>query len=324
MSKEIKVAIFIILSILIAVFGSNYLMSKGVFSSSKTYYVIFDNTEGLYKSNLVVINGIQVGKVADMELIKEGKDVDKIKVTINVNDDIHIPVGSKALLGAEGTGLMGDMLVKIFKNNKESKILEEGAYIDAGVEVGLIDNLGGKVGPVADNLNVTLENINKLFDFETKNNPQSLNYTIENLNKILDTYNRTGNALNNKIASLGKTLDNLESFTGALDNKSESLGRSLDNIEVLTNNIKDIEIKQTLANLEDATNKLNSVLAQVNNKDNTVGALLNDKEVYNNLDKAMVNLNLLLKDVRLHPSRYVHISVFGKKDKEGPIMSDDE
>ena len=258
-----------------------------------------------------------------MQLIKEGKDVDKILVTLDINDDIKIPTGSKAILGAEGTGLMGDMMVKIKKNNKSKEFLQSGDYLEKGVEIGLIDDLSGKFGPVGDNLNVTLKNINKLFDFEKENN-QSLNYTIENLNKILDTYNKTGNALNAKIADLGKTLDNLESFTKALDNKSESIGRSLDNVEVLTNNLKDIEVKKTLANLEKATTELNTILANVNSPDNTVGALLNDKEVYNNLDKAVVNLNLLLKDLRIHPKRYVHISVFGKKDKEGPIMSDDE
>lgn len=323
MSKEIKVALFIIGSILIAVIGSNFLLSKGVFSSSNTYYVVFESTEGLYKSNLIVINGMKIGKVSDLTLIKEGKDEDKILVTLDIADDIKIPVGSKAILGSEGTGLMGDMLVKIHKNKKSNEFLEDGAYLERGVEVGLIDDLTGKFGPVGDNLNVTLENINKLFDFEKQNN-QSLNYTIENLNTILATYNRTGNALNSKIASLGKTLDNLESFTKSLDNKSESLGRTLDNVETLTNNFKDVEIKETLKNLEEATNSLNSVLAKVNNENNTVGALLNDKKVYNDLDKAIVNLNLLLKDLRLHPKRYVSISVFGKKDKTGPIMSDDE
>jgi len=209
MSKEIKVALFIIASVLIAVFGSNFLMSKGIFSSSNTYYVVFDNTEGLYKSNLIVINGIQVGKVADMQLIKEGKNVDKILVTLDINDDIKIPTGSKAILGAEGTGLMGDMMVKIKKNNKSTEFLKEGDYLEKGVEIGLIDDLSGKFGPVGDNLNVTLKNINKLFDFE-KENKQSLNYTIENLNKILDTYNKTGNALNAKIADLLDILSSSE------------------------------------------------------------------------------------------------------------------
>jgi len=138
MSKEIKVALFIIASVLIAVFGSNFLMSKGIFSSSNTYYVVFDNTEGLYKSNLIVINGIQVGKVADMQLIKEGKNVDKILVTLDINDDIKIPTGSKAILGAEGTGLMGDMMVKIKKNNKSTEFLKEGDYLEKGVEIGLM------------------------------------------------------------------------------------------------------------------------------------------------------------------------------------------
>tara|TARA_B110000037_G_scaffold221588_1_gene293078 strand:- start:3927 stop:4898 length:972 start_codon:yes stop_codon:yes gene_type:complete len=323
MSKEIKVALFIITSILIAVFGSNFLMSKGLFSSSKTYYVIFDSTEGLYKSNLVVINGVQVGKVSDISLINEGENLDRIKVTLDIDENIALPKGTQAVLGTEGTGLMGDMLIKIVKNKKETTILEEGMFLETATELGLIDGLTDKIVPVADNLTITLENINKLFDFEQKN-VQSLNYTIENLNKVLATYGQTGVSLNAKINGLGKTLANLESFTGALDAKSESLGKSLDNIETLTNNIKDIEIKQTLANLEVATKSLNTILTNVNSSDNTVGALLNDKEVYNKLDKAMGNLNLLLKDLRLHPKRYVHISVFGKKDKEGPIMSDDE
>lgn len=308
---------------MIAVFGSNFLMSKGLFSSSKTYFVVFDNAEGLYKSNLVSINGVQVGKVSDINLINEGVDMDRILVTLDIDENIPLPEGTQAILGAEGTGLMGDMLIKVVKNKSGKTILDEGAYLKTGTEQGLIDGLSGKIVPVADNLNITLDNINKLFDFEQKN-VQSLNYTIENLNKVLSTYGQTGVALNSKINSLGKTLDNLEGFTGALDAKSESLGRTLDNVETLTNNIKDIEVKETLANLETATSSLNTILANVNSSDNTVGALLNDKEVYDNLDKAMVNLNLLLKDLRLHPKRYVHISVFGKKEKEGPIMSDDE
>ena len=170
--------------------------------------------------------------------------------------------------------------------------------------------------------NKTLENINELFDFE-KQNVQSLNYTVENLNKLISTYGKTGTALNAKINDLGKTLDNLEGFTGTLNDKSESLGTSLDNIEQLTNNLKDIEVKQTLNNLQEATGKLNTALNAVNSSDNTVGALLNDKELYNDLDRAIVNLNLLLKDVRINPGRYITIQVFGKKNKEEPITEDE-
>ena len=93
---------------------------------------------------------------------------------------------------------------------------------------------------------------------------------------------------------------------------------------MLTNNLKDIEVKQTLANLQDVTGKLNTALDAVNKTDNTVGALLNEKELYNDIDDAVENLNLLLKDVRLHPGRYITIQVFGKKNKEEPIMADDE
>lgn len=321
MSKEIKVAIFVILSVLIAVFGSRFLLAKGMLSANNVYYVIFDDASGLYKSNLIAINGFKVGQVSDIEYMKEGANAGKIKVSLSVDADFAIPQGSKAILASEG--LMGDMLVKLKLNNKNNKAIENEGFIDSGIELGMMDNIGGKFTPVADNLNLTLENINELFDFETKN-VQSLNYTIENLNKLIETYGKTGTALNAKINDLGKTLDNLEAFTGSLEPKSESLGKSLDNIELLTNNLKDIEVKQTLANLEEATGKLNAALNSVNSTDNTVGALLNDKELYNNLDKSVENLNLLLKDVRLHPGRYVSIQVFGKKNKEEPIMSDDE
>lgn len=321
MSKEVKVAVFVIISVIVAVFGSRFLLGKGMLSADNVYYIIFDDASGLYKSNLVVINGFQVGQVADLEYIKEGGNAGKIKATINVDPEYTIPQGSKAILASEG--LMGDMLIKLKLNNKSNQVLESEGFIDSGIELGMIDNLGGQFTPVANNLNKTLENVNQLFDFETQN-VQSLNYTIENLNKLIETYGKTGNALNAKINALGKTLDNLEGFTGTLDSKSESLGKSLDNIETLTNNLKDIEVKQTLANLNEATGKLNSALDAVNGTDNTVGALLNEKELYNDIDKAVENLNLLLKDVRLHPGRYITIQVFGKKNKEEPIMSDDE
>lgn len=316
MSKEVKVSIFVIISLLIAVFGSRFLLGKGMLSADNSYYIIFDDASGLYKSNLVLINGFKVGQVDNMEYIKEGADVGKIKVSINISPEYPIPVGSLAILASEG--LMGDMLIKLKLNNANTALIENEGRIESGIELGMLDDLGGKFSPVADNLNLTLQNINELFDFETKN-VQSLNYTIENLNKLIDVYGKTGTALNAKIDALGKTLDNLEGFTGTLNDKSESLGKTLDNIEVLTNNLKDIEVKQTLTNLEEATAKLNDALKQINSKDNTVGALLNDKELYNNLDKAVINLDLLLRDVKTNPSRYVTIQVFGKKPKEQPL-----
>lgn len=321
MSKEVKVAIFTILSVVIAIFGSRFLLGKGMLSADDTYYVIFDDASGLYKSNLVVINGFKIGQVTNMEFLKEGKDAGKIKTTLSIDPEYKIPVGSKAVLASEG--LMGDMLIKIVLGPNTGKNLENESTIPSGFELGMIDNLGGKFTPVADNLNVTLQNINQLFDFEKKN-VQSLNYTVENLNKLIDTYSQTGSSLNAKINELDKTLKNLEQFTGTLNSKGESLGKSLDNVEVLTTNLKDAEIKQTIANLQVATAKLNEVLAQTKSTDNTVGALLNDKALYNNIDKAILNLNLLLKDVRLHPKRYVNIQVFGKKNTEQPIMKDDE
>ena len=316
MSKEVKVSLFVIVSVLIAVFGSRFLLGKGMLSADSSYTIIFDDASGLYKSNLVVINGFKIGQVSDMEYLKEGADMGKIKVIINVDPEYNIPVGSKAILASEG--LMGDMLIKLKLNNKATENIPSGGQIESGLELGMIDNLGGKFTPIADNLNVTLQNINQLFDFEKKN-VQSLNYTVENLNKLIDTYSVTGTSLNAKINDLGKTLKNLEGFTGMLDGKSESLGNSLSNVETLTNNLKDIEVKQTLANLEEATEKLNSALAAINSKDNTVGALLNDKGLYNNLDKAVVNLDILLRDVKTNPGRYVTIQVFGKKTKETPL-----
>lgn len=321
MSKEVKVSIFVIISILIAVFGSRFLLGKGMLSADNTYYVLFDDASGLYKSNLVLINGFKVGQIRDMEYLKEGEDIGKIKVWINVDPDYLIPVGSRAILASEG--LMGDMLIRLSLNKQSTSYIENEGQIESGFELGMIDNLGGKLAPVADNLNLTLQNINQLFDFEKKN-VQSLNYTVENLNKLIDTYSQTGIALNAKIDELGKTLENLEGFTGTLNNKSESIGKSLDNIETLTHNLKDIEVKQSLANIEDATEKLNKVLTSINSTDNTIGTLLNDKELYNTLDKAVVNLNLLLKDVRINPGRYVTISVFGKKNKDAPITSDED
>lgn len=296
-------------------------MGKGVMSSNNVYYVMFNETSGLFTSNLVVINGFKVGQVSDLEYLKEGENKGKILATLSIDPEYPIPVGSKAILASEG--LMGDMMIKLQLNNKATQNIENEGFIAPGIELGMVDGLTGQLTPVTDNLNTTLNNINELFDFE-KQNVQSLNYTIENLNKLLSTYGKTGVALNSKINDLGKTLENLEGFTGSLESKSESLGNSLENIETLTNNLKDIEVKQTLANLEDVTSKLSTALNQVNGTDNTVGALLNEKELYNDLNDAVESLNLLLTDVRLHPGRYITVQVFGKKNKEEPIMSLDE
>ncbi|MGB1247966.1 MAG: MlaD family protein [Chitinophagales bacterium] len=324
MSKEIKVAVFVIAMIAVAIIGGKFLKGSSVFSTTNTYYAIFDDVLGLSSSDQILVNGYAVGIVGDFAPINEGENLGKIKVELIVDDGVNVPKNSNAVLFA--VDLLGEMSVKL-EYGDDPNFLIDGDVIMAKKEADMIGSLTQELTPLTDQLNVTLANFNQLFDFEQQNK-QSLNFMIETLNETMSTYNELGKTLNQDLGGTMKTLNsllsNLESTTAMLNENEENISGMLTNFNELSQDLNDLDLKGTLDNVNSALEGVNGVLAKTETTDNTLGAILNDRTLYDNFEKASVDLDLLLMDVRFNPARYVNISVFGKKDKTGPILSEDE
>ncbi|UEG49582.1 MlaD family protein [Ferruginibacter lapsinanis] len=320
-SNETKVGALTSIAIVLLILGFNFLKGKSFKSNKVKYYAVFDNIQGLANSNPVMINGKQVGTVFNTD---GGMDMRKIKVTMNMSIPVNIPDNSVAVVT---TSLLGTTSLEI-KLGNATKYYTNGDTIATEASSGMFDVALQKVDPVlaqvkiaVKSLDSLLGSVNSLFDPNTKNNIKG---TLENLNKttanltVSSAYLQT--LLNTQSGALAKTLNNVSSFTGALASNNDKMNDIMTNVEKTTANFSKLDVEKTLASLNGTINELKNTVGKINSDNGTLGLLLNDKKLYTNLNATSNKLNLLLDDVRLHPKRYINISVFGKKDKETPLM----
>ena len=325
MSKEIKVALFVIIVAAIFIFGLNFLKGKGFFDDNSRYFAIFEQVGGMYKSDPIVVNGYQIGKMGELTLISEGPNRGKILAEMIVSNDVKIPENTVAILFS--ADLLGEMNVKLIFNEESTTYHEDGDTISTDIEGTLFEELGGELTPLTDKLSITMDNVNELFDFENENK-QTLNYTLQSINEVLDTYNETGRILNQRLDGQLETLDallaNVQSLTATLKGNEENINEIMTNFKELSASLNKLELEQTLSNVNGTVSSLETTISKMNNPDNTLGALLNEREMYDNLEKSTESLNVLLNDVRINPKRYININVFGGKKKEiPPITAED-
>lgn len=276
--------------------GIRFLSGADIFGRTHTYYVYYDNASGLQNASAVVIRGVKVGQVSNVAIAED--EPSKVAVTLAVSKDYAIPADSRAKVFS--AGLMGGQAIELVIGSS-AEMLEPGAKIAPLVEPGMIDMLTSEFGDikeklvsVMDNINVTLNSLNGLVD----SNNANISAAIANLNGVLADIEQSD------------IVANLDSFTGTLKNNGEKIDSIVANVGNLTASLDE---QQTGAKLAQSVEQLNALLAKFNESDGTVGSLLNDKALYANLAEASNSLSLLLEDLKEHPKRYVHFSLFGGK-----------
>ena len=296
MKKDVKIGMYALLIFLGAWAGIRFLSGADIFGRTHTYYVYYDNASGLQNASAVVIRGVKVGQVSNVAIAED--EPSKVAVTLAVSKDYAIPADSKAKVFS--AGLMGGQAIELVIGSS-AEMLEPGAKIAPLVEPGMIDMLTSEFGDikeklvsVMDNINVTLNSLNGLVD----SNNANISAAIANLNGVLADIEQSD------------IVANLDSFTGTLKNNGEKIDSIVANVGNLTASLDE---QQTGAKLAQSVEQLNALLAKFNESDGTVGSLLNDKALYANLAEASNNLSLLLEDLKEHPKRYVHFSLFGGK-----------
>ena len=300
-SNEVKTAILAIVAIVLLIFGYSFLKGKNLLDSSRTFYAVYDEVEGLSPSSAVTINGLKVGQVTDINFLnKQGQ----LLVTFTVEKDFNFSKNSTAQV--YGGGIIGGKSLAIVPEYESGSIAKSGDTLQSNVEEGIMELVNERLTPLQQKLERTVVSADSLLT------------SINDLLNDSTTYN-----INNTFKNLNQTMRSLKSTSGALEGivqgNAENLNQTFDNLNTMSDNFKTVSDSLKAINLGQITDDLETVVADfrgiadnLNNGEGTAGKLLNDDKVYNNLDRATKQLEELLQDIKLNPKRYVHFSVFGK------------
>lgn len=326
-NNETKIGLLAILAVALLFFGFNYLKGKSIFKKEDQLYAVFQNVQGLTKSNSVVINGLQIGTISNLN---GGKDMKEIVVTVTLQKDVNIPDNSLAVINPN---LLGSPVLEI-QLGSSTKFLTSGDTLVTSLSGGAFDEALKLINPVlyevrnaVKSLDSVLHIVTGVFDPATKNNIKGI---VENLNRTTASFALTATSLqalmNAQTGALAKSVANINTFTENLNSNNAKLNDILTNAQSASAKFASIDLKQTLDTLNAAVENFKKGSEKINSKEGSLGLLLNDKKLYNNLESTTNKINILLDDIRVHPKRYVNISVFGKKDKgdyiTAPLIDD--
>jgi phospholipid/cholesterol/gamma-HCH transport system substrate-binding protein len=303
-SKEIKVALLGIVALVILYFGFMFLRGSDVFSSTKKFYAVYNNVDGLTASNPVLLNGIQVGSVRNLSLMTDQGNM--IRVEIEVQKEVQ--VGDSTIAVLTNSDILGSKAIVLQVGNN-STIYEGGEELIAFFERSIADMLSSKAVPVLSTVDSTLVRVNRLLDSEAKDNIQQIlansQATTEALNMMLRQNQRNLNDITSNISLL----------TASLRQTERQINKLAVNLTEITDTLKRVEITKLVNNANSAVSELEATVAKMNSTEGSMGKFMNDDQVYNNLNRSTEALDLLLRDIQAYPKRYVQFSLIGRRDR---------
>lgn len=297
LTKEIKIALVAIVGILIMYFGINFLKGMNLFSTNNTYFITFDDIQGLGASTPIYADGYKVGTVDGLEY--DYKENGPIKVKVDIIKDLRIPQGSKAEIVKD---LMGNLQVNLLLANNPRERVEPGGIIPGAVNGGMMDKAASLV-PVVEKmlpkLDSILTSVNALLA-----NP-ALAASLHNVETITSNLTVSTRELNTLMAGLNKQVPGMIGKANGV----------LDNTNRLTANLASLDVQGTLNKVNQTLESAHQFTEKLNSNQGSLGLLMNDTKLYDNLTSTMSHADSLVIDLKAHPKRYVHFSVFGRKDK---------
>lgn len=302
-TREIKTAILVIASILLFIWGYSFLKGTDLLSNYSTFYVKYENVDGLVRSAPVTINGLVVGKVNSIKLDEDWTSV----VELQINGDYKITKNSIAELYSPGP--IGGKQIALLPNKETKDLALSGDYLVSSNKLGLTETVSNEIKPIKEKLNSVLENantmlvsMNQVLDAKSKEN---LKNSLENLNATLAEFKEVSQSANEMLA------DNKSKINATMTN----VEKASSNFSKLSDSIAKVNIAETVRKLETTLASVDKLMADIQSGKGTLGKLAKDEAMYNNFTKASKELELLLQDLRLNPTRYINVSLFGKKNK---------
>lgn len=311
-ANETKVGILAAFSIALLIVGYNFLKGNAIFSDETILYAKYPRVDGLGVSKPVLINGFQIGRVDKLQLQPDGS----IVATLKIKGQYDIPKNSIARL--EGTDLLGSKAI-VLTLGTGSDYAEDGDFLNANVAKGLLETVQPvqkKAELIIGKMDSILTSVNSILNpnFQ-KNVDKSFNSIASTLSSLEGTSKKVDNLVGSESSRISAILANAESISGNLKKNNEKINAILNNIHNISDQVAAANFKQTIENANKAVGDLQSIVGKINNGKGTLGLLVNDTKMYENLNSASKNLDSLMIDLKQHPKRYVHFSIFGKKDK---------
>ncbi|MBN1951677.1 MAG: MCE family protein [Bacteroidales bacterium] len=300
LSKEVKIGLTAILVLAIAIWGYNFLKGKNIFNPTEEYYVMFDRVDGLIESGNVMYKGYKIGNITGLEMQADAK---QFKVSIIVSKDFKIPVNSVVQIKQTNPLASTADLEIVF--SEEKKYHKPGDILKSEPPTSLMDYVAEYKVKIDGMLIVVDSILNSVEDVLNTENKDNIAAAIQSMN---DAFGPDG--------ELRATLGRLESITTNIDRQKGSINASLANLEKVTTDLDSTDISGAVDQLNATIVSINDIVAKIDSGDGSLGKLLNDPSVYQNLDSTTFYLNTLVKDLQENPKRYVHFSVFGGKDKK--------
>ena len=311
-SRELKTGIIVIGGILLFIMGFSYLKSTPLFDNSKVFYAVYDHVGGLQAGTQVTINGFSVGKVND---IKFKDSSGSLMVTFTVSNDFNFSKNSVAEL--YDTGIIGGKGIQIIPVFDQGATARSGDTLPTRIRPGITELVQQKLTPLqhkvedaVSNADSVLVNFNRVLDADTQ---QNLRESVQGLNQLIGSLQSTTNSLNSF----------LKNNQGQLDSAVGNIHHITANFSKISDSLSNAGLSQTVRSMEATLSNLDLLLQRMEQGEGTMGKLLKDEELYENLADASRELDLLLQDFRLNPKRYVNVSVFGKKQKEYEVSEND-
>lgn len=296
-TKEVKIALVAIAGVVVLFFGMNFLKGLNIFSSEDNYYVQFSDITGLLSSSPVYADGFKVGVVKD--IIYDYTHTEGSKVLIGVDKQLRIPQGSSAEIVSD---MLGNVKVNLLLANNPREKVAPGGLIK-----GMIND--GAMGKLQDMVPAVEKMLPKLDSIMTSLNAiladPAIRQSLHNVQTITDNLTTSTAQLNTLMAGLNKNVPGMMA-------KANNV---LDNTETLTANLAAVDVASTMRQVDQTIANVQQLTAKLNSKEGSLGLLMNDTQLYDNLNSTMRNADSLVIDLRQHPKRYVHFSVFGRKDK---------
>jgi phospholipid/cholesterol/gamma-HCH transport system substrate-binding protein len=304
LTREIKTAILVIATILLFIWGYSFLKGRDLFTNYKTFYVEYDNVEGLAKSAPVTINGLTVGKVSSITL---SENTGKLLVELQLKTDF--PISKSSIAAIYEPGFIAGKQIAIYPNFSDKTIAVDGQQLQGKIKLGLTASVSEKLIPIQKKLEKIMVNtdnlitgINNVLD---KKGQENLKTSLSELSKTIAQFHKASSSLNTILD------DNKGQIKGVVTN----FNKISSDFSKISDSLNKADLGKTAKNLQKTLANVDKLMANLQAGKGTMGKILNDESLYNNLSKTSKELELLLQDVRLHPTRYVNVSLFGKKNK---------
>jgi len=311
-SNETKVGILAVVAITILIVGYSFLKGNDVFTKENEFYAKYERVDGLTVSKPILVNGFQIGRVSELKLLPTGQILAKLKV------DPKYEVPSNTIARLESTDLLGGKAI-VFELGTSKKYAQDGDTLRANIEKSLVEQVEpvqrkaekiiGRVDSILTSLNAT---INPEFQKNFNSSFASIAHTLQTLEGTTKKVDNLVGAESNRMAAI---FSNLESITNNLKNNNQRITSIMTNIDKASDQFAKANFSETMNNANKAVAELQTAVNKVNRGEGSLGQLINDQKLYNNLNSAAENLDKLMIDLKANPKRYVSFSVFGgKKD----------